>query len=79
MIDPSLFAFHPAAPAKQPVDRFHKPHHPRHPRRDRALRAVFLAAETPDAVREVEGRFAAGKLQGFRRAHLHADAASDAF
>ncbi len=75
----NLFAFCRPVSAEQAVDRFHEPHHPRHPRRDRAFRAVFLAAETPDAVRKVEGGFAAGKLQGFRRTHLHTDAASDAF
>ena len=74
-----LFAFRRTVSAEQPVNRFHEPHHPRHPRLDRAFRAVFLTAETPDAVRKIEGGFAAGKLQGFRRAHLHADAAADAF
>ena len=79
LFDLFYFAFVVRTFMKQVSDGFHETHRARHPRFDRAFRAVFLAAETPDAVRKIEGGAEIDELQGFRRAHLHADTAPDAF
>ena len=54
----SIIFFELFSVSEEPVDGFQDPHRPRHPRLDRAFRTVFLTAETPDAVRQIERRFA---------------------
>ena len=53
-------------------------HHYGFPCGDRAFRAMLLTAETTDAVRKIENRFAVFEFQRGRRTHLYAEPAADA-